>query len=343
MKKNTKGVLLTGLIMGAVVIAALWVLFSMFPKYNGSVCKVTKLHRTGAAKEMVFFKGHKKIATYYLDQQGAVVRIKGGTPEGLFGQYYPNGRLLSKDNYVRGRLSGLRVVYRDTGSIQVRETYKDGKLFGVRKIYSEKGKLVCQQLFANGRLEGLTRLYDERGDLLLTLPYERGVMDGEMVLYAGAQVPAARWTYDNGALNGPATIFYGKDTLLAKDTYAKGRLLSRKLYSKAQSCVFAQTVKKYPRTIRTVRKNGIALFLNYPVATQDRLLTRYDKKARVLAGFMYDKKGRVTGTLKVSAQNGKPLFLENYKNGLVVSREVYGKDGEPVYKETPRPSSGQAR
>jgi antitoxin component YwqK of YwqJK toxin-antitoxin module len=61
--------------------------------------------------------------------------------EGEYMEYYNNGNLYLKCNYINGVKDGDSYQYHENGKIFISSTYVNGKLEGEIRIYSDNGVL----------------------------------------------------------------------------------------------------------------------------------------------------------------------------------------------------------
>ena len=66
-----------------------------------------------------------------------------GEPNGPWEEYYSNGKLYWRGNYVNGKASGLFERYWSDGNLWYKKNYVNGK--GLHERYSSNGKLNIKQ------------------------------------------------------------------------------------------------------------------------------------------------------------------------------------------------------
>lgn len=64
--------------------------------------------------------------------------------------------IMTIENYVKGKLDGIRKVYYKEGAIAEETTYKNGKKEGVYKKYAENGVVLEEAIYKNDQYHGLT-------------------------------------------------------------------------------------------------------------------------------------------------------------------------------------------
>jgi antitoxin component YwqK of YwqJK toxin-antitoxin module len=76
--------------------------------------------------------------------------------EGEWKYYHEDSALvMTSENYVNGKLNGIRKVTYPTGKIAEEANYKNGKKDGSYKKYTENGIVLEESLYKNGEFDGL--------------------------------------------------------------------------------------------------------------------------------------------------------------------------------------------
>lgn len=83
-------------------------------------------------------------------------------------KFYSEGTttLLSTENYVNGKINGIRKVYLPTGKIAEEVTYVNGVMDGPYKQYNEKGTVLEESVYKNDKLNGPVTYRDVKGDIV---------------------------------------------------------------------------------------------------------------------------------------------------------------------------------
>ena len=72
--------------------------------------------------------------------------------QGTWEQYYNNGKLATKGNYVNGERDGYWEYYDDNGKLFSKGNYVNGKRDGYWEYYKNNGKLSSKGNYKNGEL-----------------------------------------------------------------------------------------------------------------------------------------------------------------------------------------------
>lgn len=76
-----------------------------------------------------------------------------GIPHGLYGEY-KFGRAVKEVNYNKGQMDGLYQEFYNNGKIQRSVTYVNGVLDGPMKYYNEEGEVTLEYTYKNGEKVG---------------------------------------------------------------------------------------------------------------------------------------------------------------------------------------------
>jgi antitoxin component YwqK of YwqJK toxin-antitoxin module len=81
--------------------------------------------------------------------------------------YFPNGYIKTSTQYEHGKKNGVFKQFFENGKLQLLRTYKDDVLDGKSIEYYPNGKLKEEVAYQQGKALHL-RLYDEQGKLILS-------------------------------------------------------------------------------------------------------------------------------------------------------------------------------
>lgn len=81
--------------------------------------------------------------------------------------YFPNGFIKTATQYEHGKKNGLFKQFFENGKLQLLRTYKDDVLDGKSLEYYPNGKLKEELVYEQGKVIHL-RLYNEQGKLMLS-------------------------------------------------------------------------------------------------------------------------------------------------------------------------------
>ncbi|WP_299059981.1 toxin-antitoxin system YwqK family antitoxin [uncultured Polaribacter sp.] len=102
--------------------------------------------------------------------------------------FYPDGTLMSEENYKNGKLEGEQLVYYPNGQVTEFATYKNGLLDGVTSKYSSKGVLIEEVTYKEGKPNGLAKYFELNGNLKETGTYKNGMRVGKWEYYLDGEI-----------------------------------------------------------------------------------------------------------------------------------------------------------
>jgi len=111
-----------------------------------------------------------QVKYYGLDGKLESVGEMDGTKRiGKWLYYHTDGKtVMSEENYINGKLSGIYKTYFSTGKLTELGHYKDGLLNGNYKKYSIKGFLYQDLNYIKGKLNGLATYYNRITGKIIT-------------------------------------------------------------------------------------------------------------------------------------------------------------------------------
>lgn len=166
-----------------------------------------------------------------------VATFSNGIPNGAYAEYR-NGQLVVKATYRLGRKQGVYEEYYPDGKIRQRANYTDGELNGTQTAYFTNGKTERTSLYLNGKKEGQEKLYSPDGKEIATKNYKNDLLHGNLTELSDAgngTTVHITGNYENGKLHGLSItkVFdaQGKLKYLIENRYEQGELKDRKQVS----------------------------------------------------------------------------------------------------------------
>lgn len=102
--------------------------------------------------------------------------------------FFPDGVVLSEENYKDGKLEGESITYYHSKKIAESTFFKNGLKSGVNKKFSDDGTLIEEVNFKNGKENGLAKNFDLKGDLLEKGTYKDGKRVGNWEFYINGEI-----------------------------------------------------------------------------------------------------------------------------------------------------------
>ena len=106
--------------------------------------------------------------------------------------FYPNGILMSEENYTNGALHGEQFVYYPNGKVTKFSQYKLGLLDGISSKYSSKGILIEEITYKNNKPNGLAKYFELNGNLKETGFYKDGKREGKWEYYLDGEIASEK-------------------------------------------------------------------------------------------------------------------------------------------------------
>lgn len=125
----------------------------------------------------------------YLRLRDGVVREEGrynaGIRDGLFVEYYQDGKTHRKDTPIKsGKIQGKVITYFRNGKVDTETEYKNGLKHGSYIRYTEQGNICAKGIYTDGEKEGQWMEVTDAGKgyvLKSIKSFRKGELDGEII------------------------------------------------------------------------------------------------------------------------------------------------------------------
>jgi len=125
--------------------------------------------------------------TIFYDQKKNIVsegKTVNRLNEGEWKYYHEASKdVMTLENYVKGKLNGVRKVFFKSGTIAEETNYLNGIKNGPYKKYTEKGAVLEEVVYKNGQLEGTAIYRDSDGSVVSKGPFVNGAKKGPWEFY----------------------------------------------------------------------------------------------------------------------------------------------------------------
>ena len=141
-----------------------------------------------------FFENSDSLFVQFFTLKGTIKTegvINGRKRVGNWKYFYPDGTLMSEENYKDGVLDGAQLVYYPDGRTTVFTQYKEGLKDGVSSKYSSKGILIEEVSYKNNKPNGLAKYFELNGNLKETGVYKNGKRVGNWAYYLDGEIAPA--------------------------------------------------------------------------------------------------------------------------------------------------------
>jgi antitoxin component YwqK of YwqJK toxin-antitoxin module len=99
-----------------------------------------------------------------------------------------SNNIMTKENYVNGKLEGLKYTYYINKVLTEEILYKNGIKEGLHNYYSLEGVLLKKLQNKNNQLNGLASYYDAYGNLIIEGNYKNGKKHGLWKYYKNGKI-----------------------------------------------------------------------------------------------------------------------------------------------------------
>lgn len=131
--------------------------------------------------------------------------------EGIWTEYYENGNIRSRGNYIDGKKEGLWEYFYLDGSLEQRGVYKNDLPHDLWTTYCANGNIRKQGTYINGREDGVFTEYTCDGELIKRINFIDGFKNGEF--YLCIQSFIEQGLYIDDMKSGKWQTFYDKNTI----------------------------------------------------------------------------------------------------------------------------------
>lgn len=208
-----------------------------------------------------FDKGLEHGSAYEYDKEGKIITIteynygvikkqemvnrtdKQGQKQGVWKEFYENGKIKEETNFRNGQKAGYSKTYTPTGSLAAIEKYEGDSLLKevpelttnleVRNEYYEDGRIKKTGTYLDGLAEGTHKEYSPEGKITNAKIFKAGDLIGEGLIdeagnrqgpwteyHPGGQVKA-KGVYDNGSRIGEWIFYHANGKTEQKGKYDK--------------------------------------------------------------------------------------------------------------------------
>jgi len=124
--------------------------------------------------QVQYFFDRKKIGTQLFMQSGTILSSDGKIIDGLYKEFYPDGKLKKEKMIIGGQGNGSFKTFYPNGILRSEAYFVNEKRNGGYKVYSDSGKLTIEGNYINGIANGYFREFDESGALKSQIQYVNG-------------------------------------------------------------------------------------------------------------------------------------------------------------------------
>lgn len=130
-----------------------------------------------------------KVEKAYIFRYGKIIAegvfTDAGEKEGLWKEFYPDGKLKATGHYVKDQRDKLWKFYFNTGQLEQLGAFENGNPDSTWKWYFSNGKLMREEIFFKGLPDGLMTEYNMQGKVITQGDYIEGNKEGKWFYDAG--------------------------------------------------------------------------------------------------------------------------------------------------------------
>jgi antitoxin component YwqK of YwqJK toxin-antitoxin module len=145
--------------------------------------------------------------------------------DGVYREYYSNGKVFVEGRFSRGRREGEWVFSYDNGQLNRKATYKKGQPDGSWEVFRADGTLTAKRSFKDGQRHGEWLTYDDTGKQKLSEEhYSDGQRDGVWRAWFPSGKLKQEVSFKLGQSHGPASEWNEKGEKIAELSWVEGKL-----------------------------------------------------------------------------------------------------------------------
>lgn len=138
---------------------------------------------------------------------GKGIMDENGIKEGAWEEFYFDGKLRAKGNYISGLKTGEWIFYYENGVLEQKGEYNsEGKPVGLWVWYYDNGNLWREEFFIKGLKDGLVTEFDPNGNIISEGEYFEDMEEGKWIY--NIENHRIEGYYSNGLRNGIWKHFY---------------------------------------------------------------------------------------------------------------------------------------
>lgn len=288
------------------------------------------------------------VKTYFKDGSlKELYVLKAGVKNGVYQQYFANGKLSVTMNYVNGKGDGEYISYFVDGTLEDKFSLKEGKINGKRTRYYVNGQLRSEANYVNDLYEGEMKTYYINGKVEDLSTYKKGKMVGKYeTFYSNGQISSSTTLDESGKENGTGTFYDIDGKKYHEYEYSKGEISKITFIDKTGKAteLSSKKGKKFDliRNYPSGTKNIVGSYLDglkegkwesYDYYGNIEKIEYYKKGILVDSVIMFYSNGKIHKNISVKNGNEDGLYLEYNKFGDLIQEGSYveGELNGPVY------------
>lgn len=195
------------------------------------------------------------------------------------------------------------------------------------EAFYANGKLKEKGQFINKTASGEWSFYYENGKLQAKGNYANGLKDGQWTMYHNNGKPHEQGAYSNDKQEGEWKVFYDNGKTASISNFSKGvQTGSWTFYHSysgilTKSGVYNEKGEKTGEWIAYHENGKLKSNVFYDNGKKIGLSKEYHPNGKIFCEGYYDSNGKSTGAWKYYNESGVLTDINNYKEGVIISRE----------------------
>ena len=134
--------------------------------------------------------------------------LKNGKLDGEWIEWYNNGQMLIKENYLNGIKDGSYSSWNDNGQKLVQGIFRNGDQDGLWTYWYENGQKEKEMTFSKGKMNGLWTWFYKNGSIKGKGTYKNGQKNGKWSFWNDNEIKDEEYNYIDGVFDGLWTTWY---------------------------------------------------------------------------------------------------------------------------------------
>lgn len=229
---------------------------------------------------------------------------------------YEDSQLVEEGDYVNNKKEGIWNQYYNNGKLKSEITYSNNLPKGYAKFYYKNGFISEEGSWVNNKWEGKYKYYYETGQIAYDWNFVNGKREGNQKYY-----------YENGQLHYDGDWLKGEESGILKEYNEDGQLIADKMYNKGKiDTVASKYYKPLPikKQEEEQKKSDVEVQeieqksndpLGYFTGTGNHIL--YNDKKKVSREGYFEKGHLINGKEYKYSSDGKLIKTLVFKNGKI--------------------------
>mgnify|MGYP001568694932 CR=1 FL=1 len=271
-------------------------------QFGYHIIKVTDRTNSDIEGNIAYFNGSRFTGILFEEKTHKKLgEFKNGYKNGMFIEYYTNGKKKNEGKYIDGVKEGIHTEWFLNGNKKSDCKYVNGQREGISTDWFENKNKKSESNFVNGNYDGLTTEWFSNGQQKLSYTYNNGnLVDGKYVTYLENGQKEKEETYKNNQV-----IIFSK--------YENGKLIETRELS----------VEFYP----SGQKKSEGNLIN---GKKEGLWTSWYEQGQKKSEGNY-KEGNQEGQWTLWYEGGKIDYEGNYNNGLRDGKGIKHYEDGTIY------------